>query len=83
MDDSPQHTMNIRAIDDRQIDLHDHLREKTLTSFPFSDALRDAPPDAIYHHQKERSGHFVNVARSAGTRWHGAGRSGGNEDDES
>ncbi|AXR76129.1 DEAD/DEAH box helicase [Natrarchaeobaculum sulfurireducens] len=52
-EDSPQHTMDIRSIDDRQIDLYDRLRDKTLTSLPFGDALRDAHPGAIYHHQKE------------------------------
>lgn len=52
-DDSPQHAMDIRSIDDRQIDLYDHLREQTLTSLSFGDALRDAHPGAIYHHQKE------------------------------
>lgn len=52
-EDSPQHTMDIRSIDDRQIDLYDRLRDRTLTSLPFGDALRDAHPGAIYHHQKE------------------------------
>lgn len=51
--DSPQHTMDIRSIDDRQIDLYDGLRDEKLTSLPFGDALRDAHPGAIYHHQKE------------------------------
>lgn len=52
-EDSPQHTMDIRSIDDRQIELYDRLRDRTLTSLPFGDALRDAHPGAIYHHQKE------------------------------
>lgn len=52
-DDSPQHTMDIRSIGDREIDLYDPLREEVLTSLPFGDALRDAHPGAIYHHQKE------------------------------
>nr|WP_158203525.1 DEAD/DEAH box helicase [Halomarina oriensis] len=49
---SPQHQMDIRSIDDRQIDLYDPLRETTLTTLSFGDALRDAHPGAIYHHQK-------------------------------
>ncbi|WP_128478973.1 DEAD/DEAH box helicase [Halorussus pelagicus] len=52
-DASPQHSMDIRSIDDRQIELYDQLRETTLTTLPFGDALRDAHPGAIYHHQKE------------------------------
>jgi len=48
---SPQHEMNLRTIEDRQIQLRDRRRGDTVAKLPFADALRDAHPGAIYHHQ--------------------------------
>jgi DEAD/DEAH box helicase domain-containing protein len=50
-DDSPQHEMSLRAIDDREVRLVDRLQSTTIARLPFADALRDAHPEAIYHHQ--------------------------------
>lgn len=50
-DGSPQHEMSLRTIDDREITLRDRRRNKSIGSLPFGDALRDAHPGAIYHHQ--------------------------------
>ncbi|MFB6071184.1 MAG: DEAD/DEAH box helicase [Halanaeroarchaeum sp.] len=48
-DGSPQHEMSLRTIDDREIRL---LADgDTIATLPLSDALRDAHPGAIYHHQ--------------------------------
>ena len=46
---SPQHEMNLRTIDDQEVRLQDG--STTIASLPLSDALRDAHPGAIYHHQ--------------------------------
>ncbi|MFB6308293.1 MAG: DEAD/DEAH box helicase [Haloarculaceae archaeon] len=47
--DSPQHETSLRTITDREIQLvADGERIATL---PFEDALRDAHPGAVYHHQ--------------------------------
>ncbi|MFW6003572.1 MAG: DEAD/DEAH box helicase [Halanaeroarchaeum sp.] len=46
---SPQHEMSLRTIDDREVQLL--VRGETVASLPLSDALRDAHPGAIYHHQ--------------------------------
>lgn len=51
-DDDPQWNTNIRSIDNRQVDLIDRLSDKRLVSLEFEAALRDAHPNAIYHHQK-------------------------------
>jgi DEAD/DEAH box helicase domain-containing protein len=48
---SPQHEMNLRTIDDREVDLLDRRKNEVIGSLSFSDALRDAHPGAIYHHQ--------------------------------
>jgi len=48
-DGSPQHEMNLRTIDDQSVDLKDGTT--TIATLPLSDALRDAHPGAIYHHQ--------------------------------
>ncbi|WP_435153546.1 DEAD/DEAH box helicase [Haladaptatus sp. DFWS20] len=48
---SPQHEMSLRTIDDREIDLLERSRGDIISSLPFSDALNDAHPGAIYHHQ--------------------------------
>ena len=50
-EESPQHGMSLRTIDDRTIRLRDRLRGETIASLSFGDALRDAHPGAIYHHQ--------------------------------
>ena len=48
-DGSPQHDMSLRTADDREVKL---LADgDTVASLPFDDALRDAHPGAIYHHQ--------------------------------
>jgi len=48
---SPQHEMNLRTIEDRRVQLRDRRRSETVAELPFADALRDAHPGAIYHHQ--------------------------------
>ncbi|PSP65810.1 ATP-dependent helicase, partial [Halobacteriales archaeon QH_8_64_26] len=50
-EESPQHEMSLRTIDDRTIRLRDRHRNETIASLPFADALRDAHPEAIYYHQ--------------------------------
>jgi DEAD/DEAH box helicase domain-containing protein len=50
-DGSPQHGMSLRTISDREIDLMDARSNEVIASLPFEDALRDAHPGAIYHHQ--------------------------------
>ncbi|WP_313695425.1 DEAD/DEAH box helicase [Halorarum halobium] len=50
-DESPQHSMSLRTIDEREIDLLDARSNEQVASLSFSDALRDAHPGAIYHHQ--------------------------------
>nr|WP_208288634.1 DEAD/DEAH box helicase [Halobacterium sp. R2-5] len=52
-DGSPQHEMSLRSIDDREVRLLDPSGD-TIASMEFSDALRDAHPGAIYHHQGQR-----------------------------
>ena len=47
---SPQYDTSLRAIDDRQVQLRGPDGE-TLAKLAFDDALRDAHPGAIYHHQ--------------------------------
>ena len=51
---SPQHSMNLRRIDDREIDLLDERDGDVIASLSFGDALRDAHTGAIYHHQGQR-----------------------------
>ena len=48
---SPQHEMGLRTIDDREVSLIDRRSGDEVASLPFGDALRDAHPGAIYHHQ--------------------------------
>ncbi|WP_276301139.1 DEAD/DEAH box helicase [Halorussus lipolyticus] len=48
---SPQHEMSLRSIDDREVELLDRRNDDTIASLPFEDALTDAHPGAIYHHQ--------------------------------
>ncbi|MFB6268431.1 MAG: DEAD/DEAH box helicase [Halobacterium sp.] len=52
-DDSPQHEMSLRSIDDREVSLLDPSGD-TIATLEFSDALRDAHPGAIYHQQGQR-----------------------------
>ncbi|MDL0128446.1 DEAD/DEAH box helicase [Halobacterium salinarum] len=52
-DSDVQWNTNIRAIDDREIDLIDRNRDEKLASLEFGAAVRDAHPDAIYRHQKQ------------------------------
>jgi DEAD/DEAH box helicase domain-containing protein len=48
---SPQHEMSLRTISDREVDLLDERSNEVIASLAFDDALRDAHPGAIYHHQ--------------------------------
>jgi DEAD/DEAH box helicase domain-containing protein len=48
---SPQHEMSLRSIDDREVELMDRRNDDIIASLPFEDALTDAHPGAIYHHQ--------------------------------
>ncbi|WP_128478157.1 DEAD/DEAH box helicase [Halorussus pelagicus] len=50
-DGSPQHEMSLRSIDDREVNLLDRRNGDTIATLPFEDALTDAHPGAIYHHQ--------------------------------
>ncbi|WP_435143339.1 DEAD/DEAH box helicase [Halobaculum sp. P14] len=50
-DGSPQHSMSLRTIDDREVNLRDARTNDRIASLSLSDALRDAHPGAIYHHQ--------------------------------
>jgi DEAD/DEAH box helicase domain-containing protein len=50
-DGSPQHPMNLRTADDRQVDLRTADDNEIIASLGLADALRDAHPGAIYHHQ--------------------------------
>ncbi|MFC3476262.1 DEAD/DEAH box helicase [Halobacterium litoreum] len=52
-DGSPQHEMSLRTIDDREVRLLDSSND-TLATLELDDALRDAHPGAIYHHQGQR-----------------------------
>ncbi|WP_135667673.1 DEAD/DEAH box helicase [Halorhabdus rudnickae] len=48
---SPQHETSLRSADDREIRLRERGSNDVIASLPFGDALRDAHPGAIYHHQ--------------------------------
>ena len=48
--ESPHYNMNLRTIGDREVDLLGPSDE-TIASLELDDALRDAHPGAIYHHQ--------------------------------
>ncbi|QIB74670.1 DEAD/DEAH box helicase [Halogeometricum borinquense] len=48
---SPQHEMSLRSIESREVDLLDGRSNEVIASLSFGDALRDAHPGAIYHHQ--------------------------------
>ena len=47
---SPQHDLNLRTVGDRDVLLRTCDGDE-IGSLPFEDALRDAHPGAIYHHQ--------------------------------
>ncbi|MHB9288144.1 DEAD/DEAH box helicase [Halobacteriales archaeon Cl-PHB] len=47
---SPQHEMSLRTVTDRTVQLTTRQGD-TVAELPFEDALRDAHPGAIYHHQ--------------------------------
>lgn len=49
--DNPHLSVSLRQIEEREIRLVDAARDSTIASLPFSDALRDAHPGAIYYHQ--------------------------------
>ena len=52
-DGSPQHEMSLRTIDDTEVQLLDPSND-TLATLELADAVRDAHPGAIYHHQGQR-----------------------------
>ncbi|MFC7077199.1 DEAD/DEAH box helicase [Haloarcula halophila] len=49
---SPHHGMSLRTADDREVKLV--ADGDVLATLPFEDALRDAHPGAVYHHQGRR-----------------------------
>ncbi|ESP90214.1 DEAD/DEAH box helicase [Candidatus Halobonum tyrrellensis] len=48
---SAQHSMGLRTVGDREVDLLDARSNDRVASLSLSDALRDAHPGAVYHHQ--------------------------------
>jgi DEAD/DEAH box helicase domain-containing protein len=48
---SPQQETSLRTVSDREVQLRDDRDGEAIASLPFEDALRDAHPGAIYHHQ--------------------------------
>ena len=48
----PHHEMSLRTVDDREVKLL--AKGDVIARLPFEDALRDAHPGAIYHHQGRR-----------------------------
>jgi DEAD/DEAH box helicase domain-containing protein len=48
----PHHDMSLRTVDDREVKLV--ASGDVIARLPFEDALRDAHPGAIYHHQGRR-----------------------------
>jgi len=49
--DSPQHSMGLRTIGDREVDLLDARSNDVIATLGFDDALRDAHRGAVYHQQ--------------------------------
>jgi len=49
--DSPQHEMSLRTISDENVQLRDRRSGESIATLGLDDALRDAHPGAIYHHQ--------------------------------
>jgi len=52
-DGGPQHDMSLRTIEEREVTLLDSRDDDVIGTLPLGDALRDAHPGAIYHHQGE------------------------------
>jgi DEAD/DEAH box helicase domain-containing protein len=50
-DGSPQHEMSLRTVGDREVRLRDRRTGDVVATLGFDDALRDAHPGAVYHHQ--------------------------------
>jgi DEAD/DEAH box helicase domain-containing protein len=50
-DGSPQHEMSLRTVGDREVQLRDGRGGDAIATLGFADALRDAHPGAVYHHQ--------------------------------
>ncbi len=50
-EESPHYSMNLRTVEDREISLRDARSNEEIASLSFGDALRDAHPGAVYHHQ--------------------------------
>ena len=50
-DGSPQHSMSLRTVGDREVDLLDARSNDVIATLGFDDALRDAHRGAIYHQQ--------------------------------
>ncbi|ELZ22753.1 ATP-dependent helicase [Halosimplex carlsbadense 2-9-1] len=48
---SPQHEMSLRTVGDREVQLRDRRDGDRIAKLSFADALRDAHPGAVYHHQ--------------------------------
>jgi DEAD/DEAH box helicase domain-containing protein len=48
----PHHDMSLRTVDDREVKLV--AKGDVIARLPFEDALRDAHPGAVYHHQGRR-----------------------------
>ncbi|QLH81860.1 DEAD/DEAH box helicase [Halosimplex pelagicum] len=48
---SPQHEMSLRTVGDREVQLRDRRNGNRIAQLSFADALRDAHPGAVYHHQ--------------------------------
>ncbi|ELZ98713.1 ATP-dependent helicase [Haloferax mucosum ATCC BAA-1512] len=49
--ESPQHAMSLRTITDREVQLMDSRSDESIATLGFDNALRDAHPGAVYHHQ--------------------------------
>jgi len=48
---SPQHETSLRTVGDREVQLRDGRGDGAIARLGFADALRDAHPGAVYHHQ--------------------------------
>jgi DEAD/DEAH box helicase domain-containing protein len=53
-EENVQWTTNIRDIDSREIDIVDRHQSERLASLEYSSAVRDAHPNSIYVHQKQK-----------------------------
>jgi DEAD/DEAH box helicase domain-containing protein len=50
-DGSPQHDQSLRSASEREVTLFDRASGDRVGALSFGDALRDAHPGAVYHHQ--------------------------------